>query len=223
MSLSTGLTELPFRGSSEIIKIPTSGYEFGANFTDPKLLLIGKVKTDGTLNATVNCNLTDTLTIKTKAQLTNEQDRSEGVFNFDYKGSDYRTQLQLGSGSLYRASYIQHVTPKLSLGGETGQQPTSGVVSAARYETDKMVSLAADFMYDAMLRDATASVGYNYILRHSRLRGKIDSNGTTSAHLEERLPIGDGVCCILSAEVDHLKKDYKFGFGVKLLFWFHNE
>ncbi|CAH2036330.1 unnamed protein product [Thlaspi arvense] len=79
------------------------------------------------------------------------------------------------------------------------------------------VSLAADFMYDAMSRDATASVGYDYILRQSRLRGKIDSNGTTSAHLEERLPIGDGLCCILSAQVDHLKKDYKFGFGVKLV------
>ncbi|CAH2036325.1 unnamed protein product [Thlaspi arvense] len=83
--------------------------------------------------------------------------------------------------------------------------------------TIQHVSLAADFMYDAMSRDATASVGYDYNLRQSRLRGKIDSNGTTFAQLEERLPIGDELCCILSAEVDHMKKDYKFGFGVKLV------
>ncbi|KAG0450785.1 hypothetical protein HPP92_026586 [Vanilla planifolia] len=45
-----------------------------------------------------------------------------------------------------------------------------------------------------------------------RLRGKIDSNGVVSSFLEERLNMG--VNFILSAEVDHRKKDYKFGFGM---------
>ncbi|KAF5930683.1 hypothetical protein HYC85_031556 [Camellia sinensis] len=201
-SVFMGPTEIPSQ-SSETIKIPTAHYEFGANFIDPKL--------------------------------TNEPHMSHGMVNFDYKGKDYRTQLQLGNGALLGASYIQSVTPHLSLGGEVfwaGQHRKSGIGYAARYNTDKMVatgqvastgmvalsyvqkvsdkvSLASDFMYNYMSRDVTASFGYDYILRQCRLRGKIDSNGCTAAFLEERLNMG--LNFILSAEIDHRKKDYKFG------------
>lgn len=44
------------------------------------------------------------------------------------------------------------------------------------------------------------------------LRGKVDSNGCVAAFLEERLNMG--LNFILSAELDHPKKDYKFGFGL---------
>ncbi|XP_010557551.1 PREDICTED: mitochondrial import receptor subunit TOM40-1-like [Tarenaya hassleriana] len=236
-SVLMGPTEVPSQ-SSETIKIPTAHYEFGANFIDPKLMLIGRVMTDGRLNARVKCDLTDKLTMKANAQLTNEPHMSHAMFNFDYMGSDYRTQFQLGNGALFGASYIQSVTPSLALGGEVfwaGQHRKSGIGYAARYETDKMVttgqvastgmvalsyvqkvsekvSLATDFMYNYMSRDVTASVGYDYILRQCRLRGKMDSNGVAAAYLEERLNMG--LNFILSAELDHKKKDYKFGFGL---------
>ncbi|AAD50049.2 Hypothetical protein [Arabidopsis thaliana] len=206
-SILMGPTEVPNpTPSSEIIKIPTANYDFGAGFIDPKL--------------------------------TDEEDKSQGHLVIDYKGSDYRTQLQLGNNSVYAANYIQHVTPHLSLGGEAfwlGQQLMSGVGYAARYETDKTVasgqiastgvavmnyvhkvseklSFATDFIYNYLSRDVTASVGYDLITRQSRLRGKVDSNGVVAAYLEEQLPIG--LRFLLSAEVDHVKKDYKFGFGV---------
>lgn len=44
------------------------------------------------------------------------------------------------------------------------------------------------------------------------MRGKLDSNGVVAAFLEERLNMG--VNLLLSAEIDHSKKDYKFGFGM---------
>ncbi|KAK2395172.1 mitochondrial import receptor subunit TOM40-1 [Trifolium repens] len=47
-----------------------------------------------------------------------------------------------------------------------------------------------------------------------RLRGKVDSNGVCAAYLEERLNMG--LNFILSEELDHKKKDYKFGFGLEL-------
>ncbi|KAG6582077.1 Mitochondrial import receptor subunit TOM40-1, partial [Cucurbita argyrosperma subsp. sororia] len=132
----------------------------------------------------------------------------------------------------------QSVSPHLSLGGEVfwaGQHRKSGIGYAARYNTDKMVatgqvastgmvalsyvqkvsekvSLATDFTYNYMSRDVISSLGYDYILRQCRLRGKIDSNGCVAAFLEERLNMG--VNFILSAEIDHRKKDYKFGFGL---------
>ncbi|KAL7081851.1 hypothetical protein ACP275_14G064400 [Erythranthe tilingii] len=236
-SVMMGPTEVPSQ-STETIKIPTANYEFGANFIDPKLMLFGRVMTDGRLNARLKCDLTENLTLKGNAQLTNEQHMSHGMFNFDYKGSDYRTQFQLGNGALFGASYIQSVSPHLSLGGEVfwaGQHRKSGIGYAARYNTDKMVttgqvastgmvalsyvqkvsekvSLASDFMYNYMSRDVTASFGYDYILRQCRLRGKIDSNGVVAAFLEERFNMG--LNFLLSAEIDHKKKDYKFGFGL---------
>ncbi|KAM7261603.1 hypothetical protein ACFE04_020680 [Oxalis oulophora] len=261
--VSMGPTEIPSQ-SAETIKIPTSNYEFGANYIDPQMMLIGRLTTDGRLMARVKYDLTDNLILKANAQLTNEPHMSNGMLNFDYKGKDSRSQFQLGNGSLFGASYIQYffpaasdngiddialvliypfqfdqsVTPHLSLGGEVfwaGQHRKSGVGYAARYENDKMVatgqvastgmvmmnyvqkvsekvSLATDFMYNYMTRDVTASMGYDYILRQSRIRGKIDSNGCTAAYLEERLNMG--LNFLLSAEIDHKKKDYKFGFGL---------
>ncbi|EOX99041.1 hypothetical protein QUC31_014847 [Theobroma cacao] len=236
-SVFMGPTEIPSQ-SAETIKIPTAHYEFGANFIDPNLMLIGRVLTDGRLNARVKWDLTDNLALKANAQLTNEPHMSHGMVNFDYKGKDYRSQFQMGNGALFGASYIQSVTPHLSLGGEVfwaGQHRKSGIGYAARYETDKMVatgqvastgmvalsyvqkvsekvSLASDLMYNYMSREVTSSVGYDYILRQCRLRGKIDSNGCTAAYLEERLNMG--LNFVLSAEIDHRKKDYKFGFGL---------
>ncbi|KAK9023811.1 hypothetical protein V6N11_004009 [Hibiscus sabdariffa] len=45
-------------------------------------------------------------------------------------------------------------------------------------------------MYNYLSRDVTANVGYDYILRQCRLRGKIDSNGCTTSYLEERKNLG---------------------------------
>ncbi|CAA7036442.1 unnamed protein product [Microthlaspi erraticum] len=239
-SVMMGPTEVPSQ-SAETIKIPTAHYEFGANYFDPQLMLVGRVMTDGKLNARVKADLTERLILKANAQLTNEQHYSHAMFNFDYMGSDYRAQLQLGNSALIGATYIQSVTPRLSLGGEVfwaGVPRKSGIGYAARYETDKMVSsaqvastgvivmnyvqkisdkvsLATDFMYNYFSRDVTASVGYDYMLRQSRVRGKIDSNGVASALLEERLSMG--LNFLLSAELDHKKKDYKFGFGLTIL------
>ncbi|GLT77975.1 hypothetical protein SLA2020_495270 [Shorea laevis] len=189
-SVFMGPMEIPSQ-SSETIKIPTAHYEFGANFIDPKLMLFGRILTDGRLNARLKCDLTENLSLKGNAQLTSEPHMSHGMATFDYKGTDYRTQFQLGNGALFGANYIQSVTPHLSFGGEVfwaGQHRKSGIGYAARYNTDKMVatgqvastglvalsyvqkvsekvSLASDFMYNYMSRDVTASFGYDYILR----------------------------------------------------------
>lgn len=238
-SVFMGSTAIPSQ-SSETIKVPTAHYEFGANFLDPKLMLIGRILTDGRLNARVKCDLTENLILKINAQIQNEPHFSQGTFNFDYKGKDFRSQFQMGNGAFYGVNYIQSVSPNLSLGTEAfwlGHQRKSGIGFAARYNTDKMVavgqvastgiialsyvqkisekvSLASDLLYNHMTRDITSSFGYDYMLRQCRLRSKLDSNGCVAAYLEERLNMG--VNFILSAEIDHSKKDYKFGFGMTL-------
>lgn len=236
-SVFMGSVEVPSQ-STDIIKVPSAHYEFGANFLDPKLMLVGRILTDGRLNARVKADLTDNLTLKINAQITNEPHFSQGMFNFDYKGKDFRSQIQLGNNAFYGGNYIQSVSPHLALGGEMfwlGHQRKSGIGFAARYNADKMiatgqiastgilalsyvqrisekVSLASEFMYNHTTRDATTSFGYDYFLRQCRLRGRLDSNGCVAAYLEERLNMG--VNFVLSAEIDHWKKDYKFGFGM---------
>ncbi|KAH0659894.1 hypothetical protein KY289_028642 [Solanum tuberosum] len=64
-SVFMGPTELPTQ-STDVVKIPTAHYEFGANFIDPKMMLFGRVMTDG--------------------RLTGEPHMSHGMVNFDYKG-----------------------------------------------------------------------------------------------------------------------------------------
>ncbi|VAH60245.1 unnamed protein product [Triticum turgidum subsp. durum] len=238
-SASMGSMEVPSQGP-EVIKVPTSHYEFGANYIDPKLMLIGRISPDGRLNGRVKYDVTENLCAQINAQLTNEPGYSQGMFNLDYKGKDFRTQCQVGNNGFYGGNYIQSVTKNLSLGTEgfwLQQQRKSGVGFLARYDTKNMVatgqiastglvslsyvqkvsnkvSLATDFMYNHMSKDVTASVGYDYIMRQSRLRGKVDTNGAVSALLEEK--INPYATLVLSAEIDHWKKDNKFGFGIRV-------
>ena len=97
--------------------------------------------------------------------------------------------------------------------GAPGPGATTGLVSLT-YTTkvsDKAM-LASDFMWNWNAKQAQASVGYDYILRQSRLRGRIDNNGVVSAFLEERL--NAGFTLSFSAEIDHQNKNHKFGFGL---------
>lgn len=236
-SVFMGSVEVPSQ-SPQTIKVPAAHYEFGANLIDSKMMLIGRILTDGRMSARIKYDLTDNFSLKVNAQLTNEAHFSQGMFHFDYKGKDYQTQLQLGNNAFYGFNYLQSVTPTFALGGEAfwlGHQRKSGVGFAGRYSTDKViatgqiastgmvsltyvqrvsdkVSLASDFNYNWASREATTSVGYDYLLRQCRLRGRLDTNGCVAAYLEERLNVG--VNFLLSAEIDHWKKDYKFGFGM---------
>lgn len=74
------------------------------------------------------------------------------------------------------------------------------------------MTIASELFYNWGNREATAAVGYDAILRQCRIRGKVDSNGVVSTYLEERF--SPGVSFLLSAEIDHYQKNYKFGFGV---------
>ena len=160
------------------------------------------------------------------------------MFDLDFKGSDTQAQMKLGNGQFYGVNYIQSVTGTLSLGGEgfwLGGQKKSGVGLAARYADNRSVGtaqlattglvsltyttkvsekamLASDFMWNWNARQTQASVGYDYILRQSRLRGRVDNSGTVSVFLEERLNAGFTLC--YSAEIDHANKNHKFGFGM---------
>ena len=234
-SLSLGSIEVPAQGN-QIIKIPNSTYEFGANVVDARYMLVGRALTDGRLSGRIKYDLTSAFSAKLQAS--KEPGFSQVMVDLDFKGEDTQAQIKVGNGQFYGVNYLQSVTNTLSLGEEgfwLGLQKKSGVGFAARYADDKTVAtgqvattglvsltyttkvsekamLASDFMWNCNARQAQASVGYDYILRQSRLRGRIDNSGTISAFLEERLNAGFTLC--LSAEIDHANKNHKFGFGM---------
>lgn len=116
-----------------------------------------------------------------------------------------------------------------------GHQRKSCMGLAARYQTDSVITtalvksegdicctyiqklsdkvlVASDFVYNWNSTEAVTSIAYDHLLNQYRIRGRIDTNLCTAAYLEEK--ISAGLTLVLSAELDHRKKDYKFGFGL---------
>lgn len=238
-SIFMGNIEIPTQGGP-IYKCPVSAYEFGANIMSSKLLLVGRMTSEGRMSGRLKYDLSDWLSVKWQGQLVNEPDVSQQMWDVDVKGSDWWGQLKCGSNGFFGANYFQSVTQNLAMGGEffwMQEQGRSGVGFAARHVGDKHIStlqmantgvlalsyvhkvgekasLATDLMYNAHLREATTSIGYDYLFQRAHVRGKIDSNGVLSAFLEEKL--NPAVTFLLSGEINHSKKDYKFGFGLQL-------
>jgi mitochondrial import receptor subunit TOM40 len=239
-SIAMGNEQIQTPNPDQIYKMPASTYEFGANLIGNKGMMIGRMVHDGRFSGRVKYDLTDAVSVKLQSQLDKENRYSQTMFDLDFKGLDWNGQLKVGNSQFVGVNYFQSVTDKLALGGEAfylGSQRKSGIGLAMRHQSDpgiatcqiantgmlsctyhhkvsEKVFLASEFMWNWNLREATAAVGYDYILRQCRLRGKVDSSGVITAFLEERLNVG--VNFVLSAEVDHFRKDYKFGFGMNV-------
>jgi mitochondrial import receptor subunit TOM40 len=229
--------EIP-AASGHIIKIPSSSYEFGANVVDSNYMLVGRVFTDGRVSGRVKYDATENLSFR--VQTSKEREYSQMMLDVDAKGLDWQAQMKCGSGEFYGVNYIQSVTERVALGGEgfylgANQGGKSGVGFAARYNDDDVIAtaqvattgmcsltycqkvgekamLASDFSWNWNHRQASGSVGYDYVLRQCRLRGSIDNQGVVGMFLEERLSMGLNL--IFSAQIDHASKNHKFGYGM---------
>nr|QKY15283.1 mitochondrial import receptor subunit TOM40-1 (TOM40-1) [Polytomella parva] len=236
-SMFMGNVEMP-TGGKQIVKTPIGNYEFGANVINEKYMFLGRIATDGRLSGRIKYDVADWLSLKVQTQIASEAGQSQLMADADLKGSDWNAQLKVGNPGFYGLNYFQSVTPTLSVGGEFfWLQPNlkSGVGFAARHATPsnvatlqvattgilsmqythrvtEKISLASDLMWHFASREATATIGYDCMLRQCRLRGKVDSNGVISTLLEERF--APGINFVLSAELDHGKSNYKFGFGI---------
>jgi len=239
-SLFMGNIELPSPGSKQTIKMPIGTYEFGANLVSEKHFALGRVTTDGRLSGRLKYDLTDYLSTRANMQLSNEPGQSQFMLDVDVKGKDWNAQAKFGSPSFYGLNYFQSITPGLSAGCEMfylSQQLKSGVGLAARHNGEKhiatmqiattgilqaayahkvteKVTLVSDFLWTWAAREATATIGYDMMLRQARIQGKLDTNGVVSCHIMERF--APGINFLLSGELDHANKNYRFGFGFTL-------
>lgn len=225
-----------FMGSTAM---PAS-YEFGANFGDENVLLASRIDMAGRLNGRVNAQLSESALARMTAQISPEQGSSTLKLDFDYKGNSYATGATYMGGGLLGAHYMQSVTPNLALGGEGFyhmQKPLSGGAAAARCvwgpDGDNVATAKAssfghvELAYHRKVSDkvglatemqyyhnqfCTFGLGYEFRLRQATFKGLIQSDSSCSAVLEERVTAG--INLLLSGQLNHKKKEYKFGFGI---------
>ncbi|CAD6270890.1 unnamed protein product [Miscanthus lutarioriparius] len=114
------------------------------------------------------------------------------TFGYDYMLRQCRLRGKLDTNGVVSALLEKRLTPSVTfqLYAEvaTAQIATTGMVALSYvHKVSENVSLASDFMYNQMTKDVTTTFGHDYMLRHCRLRGKLDTNGVVSALLKERL------------------------------------
>lgn len=218
-----------------------SSFAFSANYFTNRLVMISRVTpADGRVNGRIFLNHTPALTSKVIADVGTEPDSSKGSWDLDYRGSDSCSNLKLAAGGIVAVSYLQSVTPTISLGGEgfyQGKIGFSALTAAAKYSNgvdtasisaatygpviasfmhrvNPKVAFATELFIDGRTRDSHATFGYRFDLRSASVLGHIDSAGRIAATIEER--INPAMTFSLSGELDHQRDDYKFGFGISI-------
>jgi len=219
-----------------------SAYEFGANFGDDAILLASRVDLQGRLTGRLNAQLSDSLLARIQAQASPDgpQNNNTLKLDVDYKGSSNCLGLTYMGGGLLGAHYMQSVTQNLALGiegfyhlhkqvhggagaarcvwGPKGESVATAKVgsfgntelSYQRKVTEK-TGLATELQYYHN-QFCTFGIGYEFRLRQATFKGLIQSDTTCSAVLEER--VQPGISLLLSGQLNHKKKDYKFGVGL---------
>jgi len=217
-------------------------YEFGANFGDERVLLASRVDLQGRLNGRLNAQLSDSMLVRMQAQAAPEQYQSNSFkADVDYKGGSFCAGAYVIGGGLLGASYLQSVSEGLAIGGEcfyhSLNRRVRGGAGALRYmwggkgenvATAKVGSFGnVELAYQRKVSEKVAlatemqyyhnqfcqfGLGYEFKLRTAVFKGLVQSDTTCSAVLEEH--IQPGINLTLSGQLNHKKKDYKFGVGL---------
>lgn len=219
--------------------IPPS-YEFGANVADEKMLLASRIDCNGRLTGRYQHQLTPSLAVRGMANLSGERTQDNIQLDVDIKGQHSYSGLRYVSGGMFMATYMQSVSPSVALGSElfhhagkmiTGLHGGLRVGGADRVFTAKSssfggleltyahkvndkVSLATEMQYYHN-QVCSFGVGAEFKLRQATYKGLVTSDCTVAATLEEKVMPGLA-SFVLSGQVNHKKKDYKFGFGFLL-------
>jgi len=215
-------------------------YEFGANVGDEKMLLASRIDHSGRLTGRYQHQLTPGVALRGMASVSGERSQDSLQLDLDVKGSHNYSGLRYMSGGVLMATYMQSLTPYLSMGSEFFYHHgrcITGLHGALKYGTpervfsakagsfgnvemtyahkvNEKVSFATEMQYYHS-QVCSFGIGGEFRLRHATYKGLVTSDCTVSATLEEKVVPGIA-SFILSGQINHKKKDYKFGFGLNL-------
>lgn len=219
--------------------VPPS-YEFGANVGDEKMLLASRIDHNGRLTGRYQHQLTPSVALRAMASVSNEHNQDSLQVDLDFKGSNSYSGLRYMTGGVATATYMQSVTPKLALGSELFYHHgrcITGLHGALKYGTPDQVFTAkagsfgsVELTYAHKVNEKVGfateltyfhsqmcsfGVGAEFKLRQATYKGMVTSDCTVCATLEEKVVPGIANFT-LSGQINHKKKDYKFGFGLAL-------
>jgi len=209
------------------------------------VLLASRIDLAGRLNGRLNASLSDNWLLRLQAQVQPEGGNTFKA-DADYKGGDFSAGgYFIGGSNILGFSYLQSLTQGLACGLEGFYHPFNskvrGGAGAMRYvwgaggqnvatakvgtfgngmtelayqrKVSEKVALATEMQYYHN-QFCQFGLGYQFNLRSSCFKGLIQSDTTCTAVLEER--VQPGINLVLSAQLNHKKKDYKFGVGLTI-------
>mmetsp|Transcript_1144 Transcript_1144/g.2477 ORF Transcript_1144/g.2477 Transcript_1144/m.2477 type:complete len:295 (-) Transcript_1144:475-1359(-) len=223
-----------------------SSYEFGANYSQGKHLLVSRTAATGDVQAQYLCSVTPNLSVKAQGQLTSTPHQSNGMVNLDYKGSDWYGSLKMGSFAQWGLSYIQSVSQNLSLGVDLtylgrlpyGQPPMCVSTAAVRYADDNVAGVfqyssnnRVQASYVRRIKDyATFATELSVDLEsresvcamgyeYTGPAGTLKTNISTDKKITTLLekPLSELSAVSCSAELDHKTGTCKYGIGIQFL------
>eukprot|EP00306_Pavlova_sp_CCMP459_P014158 CAMPEP_0185184364 /NCGR_PEP_ID=MMETSP1140-20130426/2537_1 /TAXON_ID=298111 /ORGANISM="Pavlova sp., Strain CCMP459" /LENGTH=280 /DNA_ID=CAMNT_0027750433 /DNA_START=8 /DNA_END=850 /DNA_ORIENTATION=+ len=220
--------------------VAAPSYEFGANVGDEKMLIAGRIDHSGRLTGRYQHQLTPSVSVRGIASTSPERSQDNLQMDVDVKGASSYSGLRYATGGVTMANHMQSITPYLAVGSELfyhhGRMIT-GLHGAVKYGTPERVFTAKagtfgslELTYAHKVNDkvslATEAQYYHgqmssfgvagqFNLRQATYKGLITSDCTIAATLEEKVVPGIANF-ILSGQINHKKKDYKFGFGLTL-------
>lgn len=222
-------------------KDTASVFAINANYFTDKVAMISRTTpSSGRVLGRLLINHSPALTTKVVADVGPEPDSSRVTCDFDYRAMRSSSQVKVASGRIFALSHLHSVSKSLAFGGEALVQARSGfaaVTLGGRYtnashtaslsvatfgpiiasyvrKVSPKVSFATELFVDGRTKDSLVTMGYRFDLSTSTVIGHIDSTGKVAATLEER--INPALSLILSAQLDHPKEAYSFGFGVNI-------
>ncbi|GMH93569.1 hypothetical protein TrVE_jg6862 [Triparma verrucosa] len=173
----------------------------------------------------------------------NEQNQM--VADLDLAGKTWSGQIKYGAmmgGNVFGLNFVQAVTPSLSVGGDAmylGSQNTSIGSYGVKYTgnswcmagqwnglqqsffchykkevTKDRVTLAAEMQVQPGSGESAVTFGGEFNLKQSKISTVIDGSGCMKTVLDTKL--GPAASVIFSGEVDHMKDNYKFGYGLTI-------
>ena len=221
-------------------------YELGANFGDERMLLASRVNLQGQLTGRLNAQPSDNWLLRLQAKVAPEGGNSfkadADYKGGDFSAGGYfigggligASYLQsVSSGLALGAEGFYHTLNKKVRGGAgalryvwgdnqtnvaTAKLGTFGngmLELAYQRKVSEKVALATEMQYYHN-QFCQFGLGYEFKLRSAVFKGLISSDTTCSAVLEERISQGGGIGLTLAGQLNHKKKDYKFGVGISL-------
>lgn len=219
-------------------------YQFGSTvvLNEGTTMLLGRIDPEGRLDAQWHQEYVQPQKVisRVQASITPQKEQNMTQATLEVNGIDYAGTLKFVTGPMLGLSYFQSVTKAMAFGAEafyhhgqgashimartryadgndiaTATLTTMGTISANYVrKVSERVSLASELQISLADRQSTMNVGYEFLLRTSKISGVLSTEGIIQTQIQEMLV--PGLSIIFNAILDHQRNQHRFGYGIQM-------